>query len=92
MRSPSPPGDATSRRRRPHGASRDFRFMRNQLARTIEPELPPGQVIAEWNAVPRSPTTGRLVWRTRRDGRAARGGCAVQRASGTVAVGLLSSV
>ena len=74
---PGPPQEATRQRRRPHGGARDFKFMRNQLARTVEPGLPPREVIAEWNAIPRSPTTFRLVQRTRRDSRAARGGCAV---------------
>ena len=49
-----PPGGTAWRRSRPHSPWRDFRFMLNQLARAIEPQLPLDRVIAEWNQISRS--------------------------------------
>jgi len=39
------------RQSRPHSPWRDFRFMLNQLTRTIEPQLPLARVITEWNQI-----------------------------------------
>lgn len=49
-----PPGDTTWRHDQPHSAWRDFKFVLNQITRTIEPPLPLAQTISEWNEISKS--------------------------------------
>ena len=48
------PGDTTWRRRRPPVPWRDFGFVLNQVARTIEPHLPLTRVIHQWYPISRT--------------------------------------
>ena len=48
------PGDTTWRQHRPHSAWRDFKFVLNQVTRALEPDLPLGRMIGEWNEISKS--------------------------------------
>ena len=39
------------RRRRPRSPWRDFKFMLNQVARTIEPPLPLARLFSDWRTI-----------------------------------------
>ena len=46
-----PPGATRCRRRRPRNPWRDFKFVLNQVARTIEPLLPLARLISDWRTI-----------------------------------------